>query len=246
MYALLKNSFVFTLVVGLLALTQAGQWAVAGSMVELPPNSSDSVKLSDLLDGTHDGIIVGDKIFDEFVYSTIGDMPEPEDVNVLGFADNDGNFGLTLHGIFIDLPGGSASDALVRFSATVDPAAQKAGWSISDAHLFMGGVGVGQNSIFTVDESFEGHNNTMHVFSAKTGSQNEQITSAWTFFDPTVNKLRVTKDIFAFAGEGAILPARVTAVDQSFSQVQIPEPATLSLLAMSLVGTLFVSRRRQG
>jgi hypothetical protein len=231
MYALLRKLFVGTLVAGSL------------NLIGLDPNTSDSVALSKLLDGTYDGITVGDKVFDEFVYSTIGDMPDAEDVMVLGFRDLDDNYGFTLHGIFLDLPGGGASDALLRYTVTVDLFAQQAGRSISDAHLFLGGVGVGPNSIFTVDESFEGFDNTMTVFSAKSEEEAEQVTSAWTYFDPTVNKLRVTKDILAFTGEGTILPARATAIDQSFSQ--IPEPATLSLMAMSLIGALLVSRRRQ-
>lgn len=246
MSTLQKKLFFSALMVGFMAVLLAGRSAMAGSMTALGPNSSDSVKLSELLDGTLDGITVGDKIFDEFVYSTIGDMPEAEDVMVLGFADLDGNYGLTLHGVFMDLAGGGPSDALVRFSVSVDPDAEKAGWVISDAHLFLGGVSVGPNSFFTVDESFEGHDNTLTVYSAKSDGQEEQVTSDWTYFDPTVNKLRVTKDILALTGAGTILPARATVIDQSFSQVQIPEPATLSLLAMSLIGTLFVSRRRLG
>jgi len=41
------------------------------------PNSSTSVKISDLIAGTNgiDGIIVGDKQMNGFVYSPIGDMP---------------------------------------------------------------------------------------------------------------------------------------------------------------------------
>jgi hypothetical protein len=240
MSALLKNMFLFTLVAALLATTLGDRPAMAG-LIGLEPNTSDSVPLSELLENLDDGIQVGDKIFDEFVYSTIGDMPDAEDVMVLGFKDLDGNFGFTLHGIFLDLPGDGASDALLRYTASVDEAAQQAGRSISDAHLFLGGVGVvGPNSIFVVDESFEGLDNSMTVFSAS----EEQVTSAWTYFDPTVNKLRVTKDILAFTGAGTILPARATAIDQSFSQV--PEPVALSLMAMSLIGALLVSRRRQG
>ena len=47
-------------------------------------NSNTSVKLSDLLSGQVEGIKVGDKDFTGFSYSTIGDMPNAADVNVLG------------------------------------------------------------------------------------------------------------------------------------------------------------------
>ncbi|MEO2045002.1 MAG: PEP-CTERM sorting domain-containing protein [Pirellulales bacterium] len=245
MSTVLKRVFLSAILSGFLVLGYGGHLAMAGLIIDLAPNSSDSVKLSDLLDGTYDGITVEDKVFDEFVYSIIGDMPEAEEVLVLGFEDLEGNFGLTFHGVFVDQAGDGASDALLRFSVSVSEQAQLAGWSITDAHLFLGGVGVGQNSIFTVDESFEGHNNSMTVFSGNSNGQTEQIASAWTYFDSTVNKLRVTKDILAFTSDGTILPARATAIDQSFSQVQVPEPTTLSLLAMSLTGLLHVSRRRR-
>src|SRR5215212_2815416 len=70
-------------------------------------NSDTSVKLSDLInaDGI-DGITVGDKIMSGFVYEPIGDMPPASEVNVLGFQDPDGNWGISFHGTFLDMPGG--------------------------------------------------------------------------------------------------------------------------------------------
>ena len=60
---------------------------MAGSLIGLNPNTSDSVTLSKLLDGTYDGITVGDKDIRRICLSTIGDMPDAEDVMVLGFRD---------------------------------------------------------------------------------------------------------------------------------------------------------------
>src|SRR6266478_2946192 len=64
------------------------------------PNSSMSVKMSDLIAGTEgiDGITVGDKQMNGFVYSPIGDMPPASEVLVLGYQDPDGNWGLSFHG----------------------------------------------------------------------------------------------------------------------------------------------------
>ena len=42
-------------------------------------------------------------------------MPVANDVLVLGFKDPDGNWGVSFHGTFVDLPGGGFSDALIRF-----------------------------------------------------------------------------------------------------------------------------------
>src|SRR6476661_4128949 len=84
--------------VALLAATMAVTSTRAG-FIDLTPtngaNSATSVKLSDLIAGTNniDGITVGDKNIDGFVYSPIGDMPPASDINVLGFKDPDGNWG---------------------------------------------------------------------------------------------------------------------------------------------------------
>ena len=45
-----------------------------------PNDPNDSVVLSDLLNGEFLGVVVGDKIFSEFFYSTLpnDDMPDPD------------------------------------------------------------------------------------------------------------------------------------------------------------------------
>src|ERR1700704_2353119 len=110
------------------ALLLAATMAVTtrAAFINLTPtdgsNSSTSVTLSSLISGTpNDGIIVGDKTMSGFVYSPIGDMPAASDVNVLGFKDPDGNWGLSFHGAFLDLPGGGVSDAMIRFVVNIDP-----------------------------------------------------------------------------------------------------------------------------
>jgi hypothetical protein len=93
----------------------------SAQMVNLTPdggatNSDDAVLLADLINGQVQGIVVGDKIFTGFSYSHLGDMPSSSGVNVLGFQDLNGNWGISLHGTFIDLPGDDTpSDALIRF-----------------------------------------------------------------------------------------------------------------------------------
>ena len=211
--------------------------------IELEPNdSSESVILADLLSGQVTGVVVGDKKFSEFFYSTLpgDDMPDAADVNVFGFQDTDGNYGVSFHGTFIDLPGGGPSDALLRFTVEVTEEAIARGYRISDAHLFAGGVGVGDESVFTIDETFQENDATLNVFKTTLGGPTETKLSDWVFFDEAYNEvytsLRVTKDIFALASDDTNLPVRATVIDQSFSQVIIPEPATLTLLVMSALG----------
>jgi hypothetical protein len=232
----------------------AAMMLVAGSaqaaLVNLTPmggalNSINSVTLDSLQTGATMGIVVGDKIFTGFSYSKIGDMPDPSAINVLGFQDPDGNWGVSFHGTFVDLPGGGGSDALIRFMVQVDqgPSTAPNPRRISDAHLFLGGVGAGDESFLTVDESFLGRNETLHTFYSTLGAgPTQQQLSDQTLITPSTTKLNVTKDIFAMAANGGFLPARATVVDQSFSQT-VPEPATLVLAALSMVGLVAAGRK---
>lgn len=216
------------------------------ALINLTPtngvNSDTSVSLGSLASGDTTGITVGDKIFTGFVYSRIGDMPDADDINVLGFKDPAGNWGISFHGPFVDLPGNGFSDALIRFIVQVDPAFVQRGVRINDAHLFLGGVGVGENSAFIVDESFLESNETMSVFKS-TINQGGTKLSDWVYFNPTLAKLNVTKDIFALAADDIGLPARATVIDQSFSQF-VPEPATLLISVIGMVALAGYLRKR--
>lgn len=223
---------------------------VRAAFIDLTPtsgvNSSNSVLLSDLISGAVTGVTVGDKIFSGFNYSFLGDMPAPVNVQVVGFKDMSGNWGVSFHGAFLDMPGGSSSDADIRFNVDIDPAFLQRGYRISDAHLFMSGSGVGTDSVFTVDESFLGLNQTLHTFMSTLGSGGTQLSDA-TNFNPTVATLHVTKDIFANASAGSFLPARATVIDQSFSQtVTVPEPAVAALSLLGMVGFGFKRSRKLG
>jgi hypothetical protein len=221
----------------------------SAALIDLTPvgnavNSVGSISMADLQSDPTAGIIVGDKVFTGFSYSRIGDMPVASDVLVLGFKDPDGNWGVSFHGTFVDLPGGSFSDALIRFQVEVDAEAAAQGWLISDAHLFIGGVGAGDESFFTVDETFLGKNETLNAYYSTLGpGVNSQLSDS-TIFTTPVTKLNVTKDIFASAAEGGFLPARATVIDQSFSQTVVPEPATLALAGMSGLAMVAIRRRR--
>jgi hypothetical protein len=229
-------------VVALLGATSPSQAALIDLTPATGTNSANSVNLADLVTGAVMGITVGDKIFTGFSYSEIGDMPAVDDVLVLGFKDLDGNWGLSFHGPFHDLPGNGASDAFIRFMVEVAAAQAKLGIRISDAHLFLGGAGVGENSFFGVDETFLGVNESMSVFKSSIGGQTQQLHDQ-VFFDPVHQKLVVTKDILAIAADNATQPARATVIDQSFSQT-IPEPAAILLAAIAAAAGLGVTRRR--
>ena len=243
---LIRQSIVSVLL-GLIAAVCVATQPCDAALINLTPtngvNSQDSVSLGSLVSGATEGIQVGDKLFTGFNYSRIGDMPLASDVNVLGFRDPFGNWGISFHGAFVDLPGNGFSDALIRFVVDIDPVFLQQGYRISDAHLFLGGVGVGENSAFIVDESFLGLNETMSVFKSTINQGGTKLSDS-AYFDPTMTRLHVTKDVFALAAEGSSLPARATVIDQSFSQTNIPEPATLMILALGSFGLISKVRRR--
>jgi hypothetical protein len=233
-------------VLGLVACAALAASSASAALIDLTPaagqtNSATSVPLADLISGQAMGLKVGDKEFTGFSYSRIGDMPQAADVLVLGFRDVSGNWGVSFHGAFLDLPGGSFSDALIRFMVNVAAAEAAQGQRITDAHLRIAGAGLGDESGFFVDETFAENNELLNAFVSTIGPAQQTQLSDSAVFAP-VTKLTVTKDILAIAAAGQSQPARASVIDQSFSQ--IPEPASVALVGLSSLALVGAGRRR--
>ena len=98
--------------------------------------------------------MVGDKLFSDFVYSWINNMPTPANVNVVAIS-NGGNVGIRFQGSFSDLPDVGAqlaSDASISFKVSVLDTDMKIAGAKLAAAVFLDPNTPG--SFGSMDESF--------------------------------------------------------------------------------------------
>lgn len=184
------------------------------------PTSLDSL----LPDG--DFVAVGDLTFDHFNYIAGGDMPAASQINVEAAVG-----GLRFTGPFLDLPGGvgnGASDATLGF--TVMGGVSEV--SLSGNPSLLGGLGTG---IASVTETFAGIGDTkLDIYDNGSGVG---LTATTTIAH--TNSLTVIKDILLLSTD-PVQSATLSVIEQSF----VPEPATMSMVLMGLVGLGLIRRRR--
>jgi hypothetical protein len=234
-----------------LAFCCTASTAAWAAIIPAPANSvalpiGQSVKLDQLTLNNISGVVVGDKLFSNFIYSYTNNMPIPGNVNVVAISDGT-NIGIRFQGSFGDLPGGAASDASVSFQVTVlDTDQSIAGAKLASA-VFLDPNTPG--SFGSIDESFLGNtpqiSDLLHVFNSTLGAGGSQFEDDVTFAS-TYSTLNVQKNIFAHAADLAIQPVRMTIIDQLFPQdgtPVIPEPTSVALLIGS-VALLGANRRR--
>ncbi len=221
------------LIAAVMVLSAAGSWEGTCRAATI---IGGEVLLSDLVSGEVQSITVGDKEFSEFGYQRTGDMPGAAGVNVVPIMDALGNYGLQFQGAFIDLASSAGgSDALITYTVTVlDPK-----YLISDAHIQGNPNLLGATGSISVTETFLplGQNDeyTMSIY------DDESIPTPkladMTYFVPPVRTLNVQKDILGIATEsstGAPTSATLSFVDQTFSQVRVPEPMSAGLLLIGM------------
>jgi len=227
----------------LLLLTCVSPWAApcsAATIIGTP------VVFSTLANVPGATIVVGDKTFGGFTYTTTGDMPAASLVNVVPIQDDFGNFGIRFQGAFIDTAGAAGgSDALITYDVTAG-----ANRLISDAHLQGNPSRLGLFGSMSVTETFLplGANGefTMKIYDDQNVNPPKLVDS--TIFTTPTKTLHVQKDILGLAKvnpNSPTAPSTVTLsfVDQSFSQIIIPEPATMALLFAGTFGFVLMRRR---
>lgn len=203
----------------------------------LVATSAKGELLSDLI-ANNGVIVVGDKKFDGFSYLKTGDMPDAGTVNVVGYTDGFGNFGLKFQGSFVDFVGGAGSDALVEFRVTVTNPNNK----IVGADLTANPQVIGGNGVISITETFLPDNASavLNVFDIVPGGF--QPTDSVNF-PGQYTSLRVQKDILAFsAGNPGGVPT-LSFFTQTFRQ--IPEPSTWALLGFGSMALVALRARRK-
>lgn len=203
------------------------------------------VQLSTLTGNPQGQVIVGDKKFTQFGYTSTGEMPDAGGVNVVPILDDLGNYGIRFQGLFMDLASSQGgSDALITYDVEVtDPTKL-----ISDAHLQGNPIlpGPGRHGAVIVAETFlplgpNGQYN-MTIYDDEGVAQPKLID--WVYFNPPVRALHVQKDIGIIAVAGFQSPS-LSFIDQTFSQIQVPEPAALLMSLVGMVSLAGVARRRE-
>jgi len=200
------------------------------------------VALSTLAGVPNATIVVGDKTFGGFTYTITGDMPPAPLVNVIPITDDAGNFGIRFQGAFIDTTGVvGGSDALITYNVTAG-----ANHLISDAHLEGNPSRLGTLGSISVTETFLplGGNGqfTMKIYDDQNINPPKLIDN--TVFTTPVKTLNVQKDILGLAkiGTGGTQTVTISFVDQTFSQIVIPEPTTVGLLFAGTLGFALIRR----
>jgi hypothetical protein len=201
-----------------------------------------AVELSDLLVPGASLISGPNLVFDQFTFSSTGDMPSAGGLLVQEFQDASGNYGIRLTGGMADLAGGNASTIELNYRVSVvDGGGLVAG--ISSVLLQGNPTAIGQGSL-KITENFNGIPTTLSIFDiAPAGPGNTKLLDS-SLLPSMVSSLNVKLSVEGKAKEGA---ATASIIDQTFTtEDAIPEPSSLAIwfVTLTLFGAVPAAYRR--
>ena len=176
----------------------------------------------------------GDKVFSDFSYVPTGTAPSADDIAVIPFTNGAGEYGIQFSGSFL-ASGAANGDATISYVVTVNNPL----WRIDDATAFSIGSAL-NGGFWDVSETLFAGTNAIGTLTTFNDSNDGSQLSDHTTFDP-VTSILVVKDV-GFHGNGGV--ADLSVLDQNFSQVMIPEPATWVMMALGFAGLGYVAFRR--
>jgi hypothetical protein len=178
---------------------------------------------------------VNDKTFSAFSYS--GDatgVTNPANVGVAAVGATTSNPGLQFNAAWSAPPGGGNTDATLGFSVAESPGSTSL---INDATLSISGLSVPLGGSVSDTETLTFPNGTTLPFTV-TDTNPGPVTVNFT----PVSSLSVIDDLALTPGTS--LTTLVSVQQKTFSETGVPEPASLAILGVSLLGMGVAYRRR--